>query len=178
MCTFLYNKMTNCTECSAVSVYWATIPKFQPTKIFKFNLQFSHPFWRICISVHRDWQQQRVFAWFIEDQSFTLSYDLVIWLLPHSLPSATHRKTEKRDNLLTGGFGNEPNHTKKRRESLILYKSIPFNTLWAAVCWPLQFYSQLFFSYIVNLTTFALTTLSFVSLSYSSSILMMIYILF
>ncbi len=39
----LYNKMINCTDCSAVSVYWATIPKFQPTKIFKFNLQFSHP---------------------------------------------------------------------------------------------------------------------------------------
>ncbi len=57
----------------------------------------------------------------------------LIWLLPH-LPSPvstvdrdTHKKTEKRDNLLTEE-GNGRGQIKGQRESLVVYKS--FNTLW------------------------------------------------
>jgi hypothetical protein len=68
----------------------------------------------------------------MKDKYIILFYSILfIWLLPLTLPSssvqyagpATHRKTEKRDNLLIGeweGVGEEQNHTMARKPDPLL----------------------------------------------------------
>ncbi len=62
--------------------------------------------------------------WFIEEQSYSPSYDLAAFSLTPSLPSvssrpATHRKTQKGRQLADGkggeGMEEEPNHTAARK---------------------------------------------------------------
>ncbi len=84
------------------------------------------------------WNSRRtseIIEWIIEARAFLQMYDLAPNppLSPPPPPSvrSTHRKSEeeRRDNLLTGeGRGEGESQIKRRRDSLVLYKSS--NNLW------------------------------------------------
>jgi hypothetical protein len=76
----------------------------------------------IRLAVRNVWLAPESIEWFIEEQAFSLLYDLSLYT----------ERLRKIKNLLTGwGSGWGRSQFIHRRESLVLYKS--FNTLWPAL---------------------------------------------
>jgi hypothetical protein len=74
-------------------------------------------------------------GWFLEDQAFSLSYDLALPCILSTVRQLDRRHTgrlRKRDNLLTEEGGWVRSQIIRRRKNLVLYKS--FNTLWFYLC--------------------------------------------